>query len=258
VGIPTASVPLAKIRAGEIAFPSARRAVLSPAAPKAMVCDAETDSDLDLIAGACLDSRPVLVVGSAGLAHALARRISPTFGQRAEPIHVSPSRHGALIVAGSQARATRAALRELESLSDIERLTLSVVMEPLDNAALIDRLARGKDLVVDLAAPDAGRYATPEQAQQLARRLAHHVVPFAAHASALVATGGETAAALFERCGVTGIQLIDEIEHGITLGLTLGSLSVPVVTKAGGFGDAGCLRRIIERLRFIRGSGTVA
>jgi uncharacterized protein YgbK (DUF1537 family) len=63
---------------------------------------------------------------------------------------------------------------------------------------------------------------------------------------------------LFARLGITGIQLVDEIEHGIALGLTLGSLSVPVVTKAGGFGDAGCLRRILDRLRVIRSSGTVA
>ena len=60
------------------------------------------------------------------------------------------------------------------------------------------------------------------------------------------------------RLGVDGIRLLDEIEPGIPLGLTLGSVSVPVVTKAGGFGDEKCLERIIARLRFIKQTGTVA
>ena len=73
-----------------------------------------------------------------------------------------------------------------------------------------------------------------------------------------MATGGETAAALLSRLGVDGIRLLDEIEPGIPLGLTLGGVSFPAVTKAGGFGNEECLKRIIARLRFIRQTGTVA
>ena len=263
-GIPAVAVPLETIRGGETVL---RAALTRDAGPLAAVCDAETESDLDHIAAASLGPRPVLLVGSAGLAHALARRISPGIGPRTEPMRIPPSRHGALVVAGSQAQATRVALRELESLPGIERMTLSASMlNPMENSLsamqaridIAEKLAQGTDLVVDLAAPDAAQPFTPADEQLFAGRLAQRVVPFATHASALVATGGETAAALFARCGITGIQLVDEIEHGIALGLTLGGLAVPVVTKAGGFGDAGSLRRIVERLRFIRGSGTVA
>jgi uncharacterized protein YgbK (DUF1537 family) len=257
VGITAAPVSLGELRSGEFEWPAGQTAV---------VCDAETESDLDIIAAVCLGPRPVLLAGSAGLAHAIARKISPEAGKRARPIHVPPTRHGALLVAGSQAQATRAALLELDSMPGIERLTLtaSCLDRPQNTEEaiearldLLQAIADGRDLVVDFVFPDA-RNMTPTQAQQLAARLARRVIPFAAQASALVATGGETAATLFERLGITGIQLVDEIEHGIALGLTLGSLSVPVVTKAGGFGDAGCLRRIVERLRFIRGSGAVA
>jgi len=80
----------------------------------------------------------------------------------------------------------------------------------------------------------------------------------AGQASALVATGGETASALLARLGVHGIRLVDEIEPGIPLGLTLGEVSIPVVTKAGGFGNEDCLKRILARLRFIRNTGAVA
>jgi uncharacterized protein YgbK (DUF1537 family) len=54
------------------------------------------------------------------------------------------------------------------------------------------------------------------------------------------------------------LQLLDEIEPGIALGLTLGDVSLPAVTKAGGFGNEECLKNIIARLRFIRQTGTMA
>ena len=55
-----------------------------------------------------------------------------------------------------------------------------------------------------------------------------------------------------------GIELVDEIEPGIPLGLTLGEISIPAVTRAGGFGNEESLSGIISRLRFIRQTGTVA
>jgi uncharacterized protein YgbK (DUF1537 family) len=38
------------------------------------------------------------------------------------------------------------------------------------------------------------------------------------------------------------------VEPGVPLGITLGKVSIPLVTKAGAFGDAGTLRRCLERL----------
>jgi len=57
---------------------------------------------------------------------------------------------------------------------------------------------------------------------------------------------------------VNGIRLVDEIEPGVSLGVTLGGASLPVVTKAGAFGDQGSLTRITERLRSIRQKGVLA
>ena len=61
---------------------------------------------------------------------------------------------------------------------------------------------------------------------------------------------------LLSRFGVNGIRLADEIEPGVSLGLTLGRLSVPVATKAGAFGDKHSLVRISERLRAVRTKGS--
>jgi 4-hydroxythreonine-4-phosphate dehydrogenase len=42
---------------------------------------------------------------------------------------------------------------------------------------------------------------------------------------------------------------MDEIEPGVPLGLTMGARRIPVVTKAGGFGDALTLERCLARLK---------
>ena len=93
---------------------------------------------------------------------------------------------------------------------------------------------------------------------RLTAALAETLKPAAHHMSGLAATGGETAAALLARFGVNGIRLVDEIEPGVSLGVTLGDISLPVVTKAGAFGDRGSLTRITERLRSIRKKGESA
>jgi D-threonate/D-erythronate kinase len=61
---------------------------------------------------------------------------------------------------------------------------------------------------------------------------------------------------LLSRLGVNGIRLADEIEPGVSLGLTLGKLTVPVATKAGAFGDKLSLIRMSERLRAARIKGS--
>jgi uncharacterized protein YgbK (DUF1537 family) len=124
---------------------------------------------------------------------------------------------------------------------------------PLD--ALAGDLDAGIDVVVDILPP--ANLSAP-RARGIVDALARQVAPLAARASAWMATGGDTAAVLLARSGARGIQLVDELEPGTSLGITLGERSLPVVTKSGGFGDAGSLRRIAERLRFIRRTGIVA
>ncbi|MFC6744605.1 nucleotide-binding domain containing protein [Methylobacterium persicinum] len=92
---------------------------------------------------------------------------------------------------------------------------------------------------------------------RLAQALAEALAPVALQIGALAATGGETAAALLTRFAVQGIQLADEIEPGVSLGLTLGRLSIPIATKAGAFGDADSLVRIRDRLRKVRTEGSL-
>jgi uncharacterized protein YgbK (DUF1537 family) len=264
-GVHARSIPLITVR-GE---PMALDAALGKAGPSGRatvaVCDAETEDDLARLASVILDrDAPTFFIGSAGLAHALAQRVSRAGARRTPPDRREPSSRGTLVVVGSRAQASRAALVPLATFENARRVSVEPALLAGDlqsqaHTALAhsigEALAAGIDVVVDLAqgesAPGAGN---PQLVSALARLLA----PAAREASALVATGGETAAALLARLEVEGIRLLDEIEPGISLGLTLGELTIPVVTKAGGFGNEDCLKRILSRLRFIRQTGTVA
>jgi D-threonate/D-erythronate kinase len=227
-----------------------------------LVCDAESDDDLDRIVAAGLArDRPTLFAGSAGLAHALARRVSQEGGPRGvAPIAQLLSSRGALLFVGSQAQASRAGLEPLAAMGGVHRVSVDAARLAEGTGALAldvlsHELETGTDVVIDIL-PPVPAFAT--RSRDIVDALACQLAPLAPLVSALMATGGDTAAALLARCGMRGIQVVDELEPGTALGLTLGERSLPVITKSGGFGDAGSLRRIAERLRFIRQTGIVA
>ena len=66
----------------------------------------------------------------------------------------------------------------------------------------------------------------------------------------VIATGGDTARALFARLGAAGIDLNSEVLPGIPYGtLTVGATQgLRVVTKAGGFGPRNAL---VEAVRYL-------
>ena len=263
-GLAARHLPLSTIRADV----SILRAALAPGSTRrqaVMVCDAETEGDLDRIAQAALDDGvPTFFIGSAGLAHALAQRVSQAGAPRTAPHRGEPSSRGALVVVGSRTRTSRASLAALSALPNVQRISVDDVLLVGDphTAPLValaqaasNWLVAGVDVVVDIVQPElAPNAGNPRLVSTLARLLA----PAAREASALVATGGETATALLARLGVQAIKLVDEIEPGVPLGLTLGEISIPAVTKAGGFGNEESLTRIITRLRFIRQTGSVS
>ncbi len=219
----------------------------------AVVCDCTTEADLQVVAAASLRlSEDVVWVGSAGLAGALAALESPEI----LPSPPLPSRAGGvLVVVGSLAESSRAQARLLveDGVVDYVPVAPETLLAGSEHPAwasaferLSGKLAQGGDVLLEIAlAPD------PDLAKgaMLAARLAEMVDQVAPSIAALVATGGDTACALLSRMGVHGIRLLDEVEPGVPLGLTLCGRSIPVVTKAGGFGDAATLRRCLDRLK---------
>lgn len=255
-GLPGAAIALATVRAG--GDPLHAALVAAAQAGAVAVPDAETDDDLARIAeaGLALDAQESLVwIGSAGLAHALAAREAGASAP-AQAIEAGPG--GTLVVVGSLAAASRAAARRLAGETRHVPVAPDLLLGADEaerarcRAAVAAGLRAGEDVLVEVAmgaAPDLAL------GPRLADALGAWLAPVAAHLGALVATGGETAAALLAHLGVDGLRLIDEIEPGVSLGLTRGALAVPIVTKAGAFGNDDTLLRAVHHLRAIRHQG---
>jgi uncharacterized protein YgbK (DUF1537 family) len=264
-GVSSVKVPLAKVRAANGALGKELAAIARKRERGfgvVAICDAETDADLDNIV--CAARSPVsqgFLIGTAGLAHALARAAPRV--ERA-PVETKRSRAGALVVVGSLASVTRQATRTLASLPGV--LTVSVESAELRElprgdalrtrlADAVRALSAGQDVLVELAedvAPDL------ERGLDLVRALASGLAEALNNMSGLVVTGGETAAALLIQQSIEEIELFDEVEEGVALGLAHGQTEFPLVTKPGAFGDAGTLVRAVEKLRMIRSTGMVA
>lgn len=255
-GLRSVKITLADVRGGAL---SARLAGLAGAGDVIAICDAETDHDLQLIAAASCQLTPgTFFIGSAGLAHALAGLERE---ETAEPLRVPRSAGGSLLAVGSLAGASRNAARALRATGTVLHCPVTPETLLADDAAgraalaatVSARLAGGGDALVEITMTDQ-----PDMAlgARLAERLAEALQPVGPVIGAFAATGGETAAALLSRLSVNGIRLADEIEPGVSLGLTLGALSVPIATKAGAFGDDQSLIRISERLRAVRTRGS--
>jgi uncharacterized protein YgbK (DUF1537 family) len=114
------------------------------------------------------------------------------------------------------------------------------------------RFSSRADLLVELVIEEA---LDMSLGSKLAIRLAEALVLASRNIGGFAATGGEAASALSTCFGVNRITLVDEIEPGITLGLTGGSLIVPVAMKAGAFGNEDSLSNIASRLKAIRTEG---
>jgi uncharacterized protein YgbK (DUF1537 family) len=253
-GLRTSLLPLELVRAGPAAVSAQLRAALAEGVEVA-VCDAVTEMDLESIAVA---GRPlgdaVFWVGSGGLASALAcAEPHPGAGRSRPSLPHRPG--GMLVVVGSVAEASRAAAAGLLEQGAVRGFSLPAAwLRPgtanaagQEAAAAIEAVLRsGQDVLVDIAAEPA---ADLSRGAELAGGLAALLAPAATKAAALFATGGETACALLTRMEVHGIRLVEELEAGVALGVTLGAHAIPVVTKAGGFGDAGTMARSLARLR---------
>jgi D-threonate/D-erythronate kinase len=265
-GMSAIKVPLQNVRAGAGALRDELRAVIRERGRDGLgriaICDAETDEDLDRIAAAAhTPESPAFLIGTAGLAHAVARA-EPAGSRPARGL--KPSNAGALIVVGSLASVSRAAARALESMAGVKtvRIQSTALREAVTSDALraecsaaIGALESGTDVLVEIAedvAPDLTR------GQKFARALARGLADALDRFSGLIVTGGETAAALLAQQFVAEIELAGEVEPGVVLGVAHGHWEFPLVTKPGAFGDAGSLVRALEKLRMIRRTGTVA
>jgi 4-hydroxythreonine-4-phosphate dehydrogenase len=185
--------------------------VARPTPPGLELQDAETDADLDAIVAAAPPG--ATLVGSAGLAAALGRRLG------AEPLPPpQQSSRGLLIAVG-----TRAAGEQLERLAATGVPVLTVEQAEREPAALTTRVVAVAGRVPRLAA-----------------------VVAAAPRADLVLTGGETARRTLEALGVRELAAVAQIHHGAVQCRTPDGRMV--TTRPGSFGGPDGLVRIVEAL----------
>ncbi|MEX3764551.1 4-hydroxythreonine-4-phosphate dehydrogenase PdxA [Paraburkholderia phenoliruptrix] len=270
-GLRVATFDLAAVREGAASL-QARLSACLVAQWQAVVCDSETDADLACIAAASATLDGVFWVGSAGLAapliEVLAARQSEqetTNGSTHRP--TPPTRafarsggtahpRGVMTVVGSMSSVSHrqvALLRgEAGDSLDLFDVDAADLLDPVSPAALMlttrvtHSLMRGRHVIV---AVSQSQRAAVDDGAHIARQLAEHLAPAAAHAGALIATGGETARALLSAMKVNALRVIEEIETGVPLlAAAHAGRTLPVVTKAGGFGQPDTLYRAWQRL----------
>lgn len=269
-GVGSVHVPLACVRRGAEAVEQQLREAAQRRSSDGLgviaVCDAETDDDLDHIAMA---SRPPpgvgFVIGTAGLAHALARTLPVAARSPSRPFssNARSSSSGALVVVGSLASVSREAARRVAAMSRVVHLRIGpdVLLRPERQAELrfardsaIEVLNAGDDVLVEI---EADGPLDPSLGPEIARALAGALADVMACASGIVVTGGETAKALLSRHHVHQVELFDEIEDGLVLGIAQRDTRVPLITKSGAFGNEYSLVRALEKLRMIRITGNM-
>lgn len=226
-----AMLDLNAVRAGAEAVAAALAAL--PAGAVA-VADAETDADLQVLARACGRlGQQVLPVGASGL---LAHLPAAALG--------APPRRPVLVVVGSLHPASRA---QADALAAAGAALLAV--DPAETKAAaraaLAALEGGRDTV--LISPDDRKAAGVLSALATATQ----EVLAAGAPAGLVLAGGETARSVLELLRAAAVQAEGELEAGVAAGRVVGGAAagLPVVSKAGGFGDAALLQRCAEHVR---------
>jgi D-threonate/D-erythronate kinase len=203
------------------------------------VVDAVDNDDLALVAkNSAMEPGNVLLVGSAGLTHALAAQMfagAPVPGAR-------PGVEGPMLfVVGSRAMASA---QQVEALG----LEAGTVVLSLPNGMGENLAFPGTDNLV-LRATAA---AAPASAEEVAAHLAHHALSAvrAMGIKAVVATGGDTAMAILSASGNPALRVHGDLMPGIPYArILVDGTPIWLVTKAGGFGGQSALCDIARELR---------
>jgi 4-hydroxythreonine-4-phosphate dehydrogenase len=152
------------------------------------------------------------------------------------------------------ARAQAARLSAVDDLETLRVLAANLLAGvEVEGAHGLERaIELGRDVLV---LPECDAPLTYEEGARLAQAMGLFVAGIADHVGGLVATGGETARAVLDAWGVTRLRIRGEVEAGVAFSTTEDwRRGLPVVTKAGGFGDAETLVRCREFMRRLKRS----
>ena len=236
-----------------------------------IIFDAVTRQDLTNVADvAFVMDRTPLLVGSAGLAEELAKKLSPS---KIEGISYSPRKevkpiHHIFIVSGSTSSVTHEQLNRIEKRAEMASFQLNksfiqndeasrqietdnlflAIGKSLTQGHVLLKICSERILPKDPSDPSIHLQITKTLSQIALSALEASKVEL--HDLALVLIGGDTALGVLNCLEVEGIEIDGELIEGIAMGHLIGGKwnGIRVITKAGAFGKDNALERIVESL----------
>lgn len=243
------AIPLSTVRAGADDLRSAIAHVVRPI----VVIDAETNTDLAILADAVAGEAAHLLAGSAGFAKQLAARLGERDGKAPGRGLDSPARV-VLTVAGSRHATSVMQVAMLER-SGVETLRLNFERGHLDASVTertIERISEAFDQGRSLALTTAETPNSWLPGDEIARAMAAVATDprIRDRYDAMILTGGDVAGAVCARLESDAIWLGGEVLPAIPWGTLEGGIrsGLPIVTKAGSFGDETAM---VEAVRFL-------
>ena len=193
-------------------------------------------------------SPDVLPVGSAGLAREMSRQLAKSVVQAADPTlpwfndsatkdKLKDSAAAPIVCfAGSQNPVTVAQLSQFTEELDVK----SIQLDRQTPGELMMALDRGQHVVIRILSEASVQLFLENTLVALAQKMI----------AGLVLTGGHTAQLVCGAAGARGIELRSQVLPGLAEGRLVGGQlnGRPVVTKAGGFGDADALLKVCSHL----------
>lgn len=223
------------------------------------VCDAKEEADLKKIASAFSQlPHNILWVGSAGLAEWLV----DSSGSHSRPAIFVNKAFPVLVVSGSRSAVAKRQLHTFLSLSKAKQVDLApgllLTKESRDTEVLRCQqelesyLQKGYDVVFSVKHENT---AYPNEQMELPALIEESLSKAASEAvkkhtlGGIVLTGGDTAKAISNKLGVTGIELLGEVEQGLPVSRMIGGPELITVTKAGAFGTDLSLYEVVTQLK---------
>jgi uncharacterized protein YgbK (DUF1537 family) len=204
----------------------------------AVICDAATDDDLiALVRGALRTGLPLLWVGAAGLAAALAHALRP---QPPEEFATHKASR-VLVVVGSH---SAAGLAQAKALAGHPSVEFNAAELPAEELPATDGV-RVVSLTGDV---------DPGLRKHVAKTLGAICGPAVRAADVVILSGGATARAVLTAAGITSLRLLGEMAPGTVLSRPSGvDRPAYVITKSGSFGDEHALVRLVAAVTAAKG-----
>jgi uncharacterized protein YgbK (DUF1537 family) len=264
---------LDQVRAGAMRMESDIRGLVADGVELVVVDIAEQEDLQRICLGLSQSDLRILWIGSTGLAEFVPLAFDTTSAPDPLNQRRAPDPRPALALVGSASETTREQLRYAQTNSGLSmigldpvcilqggttarkeleqaRSILRAVIDSGHDAALVvnasrEEIARTQQLGAEL------RFSPAQVAQQIVDGLALAVNQIVSEnrVSGIVATGGDTANALCNSLKAQALEILGEVEAGIPIMRVLGERSLPLVTKAGGFGSTAAMSEALVKVK---------